>query len=176
MTLRVRFEFVNPCGNDARAVQDFVNDLHRSLVSSRGTAYAVRQPGFVLIEATVPSVGFLEERLHVLAEAFIRHGRNCSYTIISNVPDPLSKTEIDRIEGLRAEPVSLTRRFFFSRATGEFLASNIGRSLLNPEFGETIAGPESRDAQWRRVVDLKVAQTKCRVFPSEAAFRVWAAD
>jgi hypothetical protein len=175
-TLRARFEIKNAVGNDVRGAQDLVNDMHRRLIVMGGSAYAVRRPGFVLIEATVPSVEFMEECLRALGGALARGGKDCRYTIITGVSDPLSTTEIEAAEGLRAEPVLLTRKFFFSLRTGRFLVSNIGLSMNEPFFGEAVDGPDGREVQWRRIMDLKLAQRKCRVFPSEANVREWAAD
>jgi hypothetical protein len=174
ITLRVRFEVKSDGNNSVKGIQDWVNAMHRQLFEKGGSAYAVRRPGFVLIEATVPSVQFMEEWLHSCGEALARGGRDCSYTIISGVVASLSQTEIEMAESLRAEPVLLTRKFFFSLRTGMFLVSNIGRSIQEPSFGETVDDPEAREAQWRRIVDLKLSQRKCRVFPSEVAFREWA--
>jgi hypothetical protein len=175
-TLRARFEIKNAVGNDVRGAQDLVNDMHRRLVVMGGSAYAVRRPGFVLIEATVPSVEFMEKSLRALGGALAREERDCRYTITTGVSDPLSTTEIEAAEGLRAEPVLLTRKFFFSLRTGTFLVSNIGLLMHEPFFGETVDGPDGRQVQWQRIVDLKLAQRKCRVFPSEADFQEWAAE
>ena len=77
VTLRVRFEMRKVGGGSTRGVLDLVNALHRSLESQGGSAFAVRRPGFVLIEATVSSVAYLEEWFHGLGEMYRRKGEDC---------------------------------------------------------------------------------------------------
>ena len=58
----------------------------------------------------------------------------------------------------------LTKKFFMSLPQGVYLASNVALMPGQPIFAETVAPPEEREAQWKRIVAARVDNQLCNIF------------
>lgn len=58
----------------------------------------------------------------------------------------------------------LTKKFFMSLPQGVYLASNVALSPGQPIFAETVASLGEREAQWKRMVAVRVNNQLCSVF------------
>ena len=58
----------------------------------------------------------------------------------------------------------LTKKFFLSLPCGVYLTSNVALTPGQPIFAETVAPPDEREAQWKKIVAVRVDNQRCSVF------------
>ena len=58
----------------------------------------------------------------------------------------------------------LTKKFFLALPEGVYLASNVALMPGQPIFAETAAPLGEREAQWKRIVAVRVNNQLCNVF------------
>ena len=58
----------------------------------------------------------------------------------------------------------LTKKCFLSLPCGVYLASNVALTPGQPMFAETVAPLDEREAQWKRIVAVRVNNQLCNVF------------
>ena len=57
----------------------------------------------------------------------------------------------------------LTKKFFMSLPQGVYLASNVALMPGQPIFAETLAALGEREAQWKKIVVVRVDNQRCSV-------------
>ena len=60
----------------------------------------------------------------------------------------------------------LTKKFFLSLPCGVYLTSNVALTPGQPIFAETVSPVDEREAQWKRIVAVRVNNQLCNVFPT----------
>jgi hypothetical protein len=60
----------------------------------------------------------------------------------------------------------LTKKFLMSLPPGVYLASNVALMPGQPIFAETVVALGEREAQWKRIVAVRVNNQLCNVFQS----------
>jgi len=78
----------------------------------------------------------------------------------------------------QAEYGNLTRSFLSSLETGQYVVSNVydlldgGRYV--PAFRESVAPPDARDEQWKRIKSAHADGRQCAVLASESEYEEFA--
>ncbi len=64
----------------------------------------------------------------------------------------------------------LTKKFFLSLPCGVYLTSNLALTPGQPIFAEPVAPLDEREAQWKRIVAVRVNNQLCNVFRTPRDF------
>jgi hypothetical protein len=68
----------------------------------------------------------------------------------------------------------LTKRFLFSLQTGQYIVSNVYELLdggrFKPAFRESVAQPDARNEQWKRIKSAYADGRQCAVLASESDY------
>jgi hypothetical protein len=164
---------------ERQAARDLPQSLDDGLRKQHGGSCVGRVTDpITILEITAPSLDSFRELIDAYVEGEQRRGRRVRAVIVQKDGPILAPAQAAFARSLTPQHAKLTKRFFMSLPSGDFVASNVfGGPGVTPSFAEPVAdSADARTEQWERAVAAGAAQRTSHVFQRESEFREWLKD